>query len=162
MLEDSTLPRAAGLVLFDVNRISEVEQMPIKDPKPDIEDLFHDKNLLFTLSLLTNKSENTYAMIVRQKQPRNSKIGELLSLDLKWPQGLYSLSHIALPFPINDPLYGKLKTSNSAMIYLGNANLRGERGVLQISAEDMLRLRWNPFFPYLEKRVLEFVHLNHP
>jgi hypothetical protein len=38
--------------------------------------------------------------------------------------------------------------------------LRGERGALRISAVDMLRLRWNPFYYYLEKRVLEFVKPN--
>jgi len=81
---------------------------------------------------------------------------------LKWPGGLYSLSHVALPFPMNDPLYGKLKPDDSTMIHLGSTDLRGERGVLQISAADMLRLRWNPFYPYIEKRALEFVRLGNP
>jgi hypothetical protein len=40
--------------------------------------------------------------------------------------------------------------------------LRGERGVLQTSAADMLRLRWNPFYPYMERRLLEFLHLAKP
>ena len=42
---------------------------------------------------------------------------------------------------------------------LGRIELRGERGVLQIPAVDMLRLRWNPFYPYMEQRLLEFVGL---
>jgi hypothetical protein len=37
--------------------------------------------------------------------------------------------------------------------------MRGERGVLRIPASDMLRQRWNPFYPYLEKKVLELVDL---
>jgi alpha-beta hydrolase superfamily lysophospholipase len=149
------------LVLFDINRVPEVEQILIKDPKTAIDAMFQDLNLPFTFSLVTNASKKSYDMIVRQKQAENSKINET-SLDLKWPQGLYSLSHVALPFPINDPLYGKFKPGNSTVIYLGNADLRGERGVLQIPAEDMLRLRWNPFYPYLEKRALEFVRLGNP
>jgi hypothetical protein len=44
----------------------------------------------------------------------------------------------------------------------GNMDLRGEREVLQIPAEDMIRLRWNPFYSYLERRLLEFVHLAEP
>ena len=32
--------------------------------------------------------------------------------------------------------------------------------VLQISASDMLRVRWNPFYPYVEARVLEFLGLD--
>jgi hypothetical protein len=35
--------------------------------------------------------------------------------------------------------------------------LRGERGALQINAADMLRLRYNPFYPYMERRLLEFL-----
>jgi len=34
-----------------------------------------------------------------------------------------------------------------------NVNL----GVLQVPAADMLRLRRNPFYPYIEMRVLEFL-----
>ena len=63
---------------------------------------------------------------------------------------------------MNDPLYGKLMPDDSTMIHLGNMDLRGERGVLQIPADDMLRLRWNPFYPYMERRILEFVRLGNP
>ena len=149
------------LVLFDINRVSEVEQVLIKDPKPSIDAMFYDENLPFTLSLVTNASEKGDDIVVHQKHPGNSKTNEI-SLGLKWPGGLYSLSHVALPVPMNDPLYGKLKPGNNTMIYLGNMDLRGERGVLQITAEDMLRLRWNPFYPYIEKRVLKFVRLGNP
>ena len=40
---------------------------------------------------------------------------------------------------------------------LGKLALRGEKGVLQISGTDMLRLRWNPFYPYIEDRVVAMV-----
>ena len=43
--------------------------------------------------------------------------------------------------------------------HLGEIALRGERGVLQIPSGDMLRQRWNPFHPYVEKRRLEFTGL---
>lgn len=33
------------------------------------------------------------------------------------------------------------------------------RGVLQVSSDAMLRLRWNPFYPFLESRVLDFLDL---
>jgi hypothetical protein len=39
-------------------------------------------------------------------------------------------------------------------IELGRAELRGERGVLVVSPNDLLRLRWNPFYSYVEERVL--------
>ena len=65
-----------------------------------------------------------------------------------------------MPFPASDLLYEDGTTRNSPGIELGIMALRGERGALRISAVDMLRLRWNAFYYYLEKRVLEFVKLN--
>jgi len=80
-------------------------------------------------------------------------------LSLSWPDGLYSLTHVSLPFPPDDPLYGGEGGSNSPGIHLGDIALRGEREVLQIPASEMLRLRWNPFYPYLEDKVLDFFKL---
>ena len=69
------------------------------------------------------------------------------------------MAHVALPFPPDDPIYGGKAPSEARVIHLGKLALRGERGVLQIPAADMLRLRWNPFFPYVEARVLAFTGL---
>ncbi len=149
------------LVLFDINRISEVEQLLKEDPGPKIEAMFRDESLSFTVSLVTNESNDSRGVVVRRKIPGRIKIAEI-PLGLKWPRGIYSLSHVALPFPINDPLYGGSYSGGNPGIRLGNIELRGERGVLQISAADMLRLRWNPFYPYMERRLLEFVHLARP
>ena len=79
-------------------------------------------------------------------------------LGLSWPEDLYSLAHVALPFPPDDPVYGG-GAGKSPGIRLGIA-LRGERGVLQVPASDMLRLRWNPFYAYVEKRVLAWLALD--
>ena len=76
---------------------------------------------------------------------------------MAWPQGMYSLSHIALPFAEDDPLYGG--GDGGREVTLGNLALRGERGAIRISAADMLRQRWNPFYPLLEKRTIEFARL---
>jgi hypothetical protein len=86
-----------------------------------------------------------------------------VDLGLSWPgEHYYSLTHVALPFPPDDPLYGGEGGNNSPGIYLGDIALRGERGVLKIPADEMLRLRWNPFYPFLEQKVLEFFELDTP
>jgi hypothetical protein len=72
---------------------------------------------------------------------------------------VYSLAHIALPFPADDPLYGGEPVGEDFALRLGRLAMRGERGVLRIPASDMLRQRWNPFYPYLKKKVLDFVDL---
>jgi len=65
-----------------------------------------------------------------------------------------------MPMPAGDPLYGGPEAGKSPGIRLGNLELRGERGVLRIAAADMLRIRWNPFYPYLEQRTLDFMRLD--
>jgi len=149
------------LVLFDINRLSEVEHVLIKDPKSSIEAWLNDPGLPFAISLVTNDSEKSRDIVSLNKKPGYYTITRK-PLDMKWPFNIYSLSHIALPFAINDPLYGMIDSDDSSKIQLGNMDLRGERGILQIPAEDMIRLRWNPFYSYLEQRLLEFVRLAEP
>jgi alpha-beta hydrolase superfamily lysophospholipase len=149
------------LVLFDINRLSEVEHVLIKDPKSSIEVWLNDPGLPFAISLVTNASEKSRDIVALHKKPGDYTITRK-PLDMKWPFNIYSLSHIALPFAINDPLYGMIDSDDSSKIQLGNMDLRGESGVLQTPAEDMIRLRWNPFYSYLEQSLLEFVRLAEP
>jgi alpha-beta hydrolase superfamily lysophospholipase len=80
------------------------------------------------------------------------------SLGLAWPRGVFSLSHIALPFPIDDALYGLEPTSAESFgANLGAVRVHGERGVLLVAADDLMRLSSNPFFPFLEQRLVEWV-----
>jgi len=58
-----------------------------------------------------------------------------------WPDDIYSLDHVALPLPPNDPLYGGDLAGKSPGIRLGNIALRGERGKLKVAASEMLRRR---------------------
>lgn len=149
------------LVIFDINRFSEIEPVLEQDPKTSIEASLFDTGLQFTISFVTNKSEKSQHVGVRQKRPDDSETREI-SIDLMWPKGLYSLSHVALPISPKDPLYGGPDAGNSPGIKLGDIAFRGERGVLQIPATAMLRLRWNPFYSYMEWRLLEFVRLASP
>ena len=151
-------PDGHELVIFDINRLSEIEQILGKDPLKSIEAGLDHPGLTFTMSFVTNDSEKSRRVVVRRKRPGDNEIAEM-SMGLMWPQGVYSLSHVALPFSPNDPLYGGPAAGNSPGIKLGDLALRGERGVLQIPAAAMLRLRWNPFYPYMERRLLEFVRL---
>jgi hypothetical protein len=147
------------LVLFDVIRMTDVIAVLAKDPKPMVEDLLAQEEITFTLSQLTNATPGSPEIVVRRRVPGRREISEEAT-GLSWPSGIFSLSHVALPFPASDLLYGDGTARNSPGIELGIMALRGERGALRISAVDMLRLRWNPFYSYLEKRVLEFVKLN--
>ncbi len=71
---------------------------------------------------------------------------------------LISLSHVALPFPPDDPIYGQRRPDDTDIIYLGQIPLQGERGLLLFSADWLLRLRYNPFYDYVENRVIDWLH----
>ncbi len=87
----------------------------------------------------------------------NNKI--VKKLNLQWPDGLYSLSHLAMPISNNDPLYGDKNAPKSPGVQLGQLAFYGETSILEISAASMLRQRWNPFHDYTKQRVLEFLEL---
>jgi alpha-beta hydrolase superfamily lysophospholipase len=147
------------LVLFDINRETEIEPIMNWDPAAVVQALQANPHPGFTLSILMNENPRSRKVLVRSQRP-----GEQAPIDsdigLSWPEDLYSLAHVALPFPPQDPLYGGHPQGKSPGIELGDLALRGERGVLQIPASDMLRLRWNPFYLYVEGRVLEFLGLD--
>ena len=143
------------LVLFDINRFSNIEPFLKRDPGAWLHEILVNADKSFTVSVVTNENEETRTVFLRQRLPGETTITGT-KLGLSWPAGLYSLAHVALPFPPNDPLYGgPASGEESPGIHLGELALRGERGVLQIGAEDMLRLRWNPFHAYIEERVVE-------
>jgi hypothetical protein len=63
---------------------------------------------------------------------------------------------VALPFPMTDDLYGLTpgKTEDFG-VNLGALAPRGERGVLIVNLDSLLRVSSNPFFPYLLDRIEE-------
>jgi pimeloyl-ACP methyl ester carboxylesterase len=100
------LPRSEHeLVLFDINRLSEVERVLVADPEADFEAMFVTPDVAFSLSLVTNDKGNSRQVIVRRRLSGDGEITET-RLALVWPRGLYSLSHVALPFSEDDPVYG--------------------------------------------------------
>jgi pimeloyl-ACP methyl ester carboxylesterase len=149
------------LVLFDINRMAEIEPIMHRDPAADVAELFADSDRDFGLSLVTNTQTRSRRVEVRMK-PAGDAPEERQDLGMSWPEDVYSLSHVALPFSGLDSLYGGFGPGKSPGIHLGDLALRGERGLLLISAGDMLRLRWNPFYPYLEWRLLSFIGLGIP
>jgi hypothetical protein len=42
-------------------------------------------------------------------------------------------------------------------VFLGDLAIKGERGVLKIPGSWLLRLRYNPFYTYMQTRVLQWL-----
>jgi hypothetical protein len=71
---------------------------------------------------------------------------------------MFSLAHIALPFTVDDDVYGRNPLPSSVnVVRLGTLSPRGERAVLTVPLDTLMRVSSNPFFPYLAARLTAFV-----
>ena len=147
------------LVLFDINDLADIGPLMKPDMASMVADVRKVQDRPYLLGVVGNATPQSPEVIVRSLGP-GGRVRSETELGLAWPDGLFSLSHVALPFPRNDPLYGIDRSPTAGGLHLGNVALRGERGVLNISASEMLRLRWNPFYPYVQQRMLEFFGLS--
>lgn len=154
-------PDGHELVLFDVNRFTETEPLLRNDPETLIQTLLENPSLPFDLSIVTNLDNTTEKVMTRTKIAQTPIVQDQ-PLDLSWPTEVFSLSHVAIPFPPNDPLYGAEHDPRDAGITLGAVTIRGEKNLLQIPDSYFLRLRHNPFFAYMMARILEFLRLDAP
>jgi len=74
-------------------------------------------------------------------------------LELQYPVSFFSLSHVALPFPPSDALYGTDPDAEDYGVHLGSQAPRAERGTLINGADTLVRASCNPFFDYLRQRI---------
>ena len=141
-------PGSHRLVLFDVNRVA-ADMALLKDNSRPMIDEMMTRKLPFAVSLLTNRAERDHRVELREK-PAMQTVVHHVPTQLSWPVGVYSLSHVALPFSPEDPVYG-IKPAHG--FTLGGLEPRGEKDVLLIPASSLLRLRSNPFYDVVEQQV---------
>lgn len=144
---------SSELIVFDVNRVSYMRGYFATDPVERLRRRWAESGPPFRLTLVTNADGDSLAVVARTWQP-GSVQPITTPLDLAWPSGVFSLSHLSVPFPPDDPVYG----DGSAVppgwgVPLGSLEPRGERELLAVPIELFTRLRFNPFFPYLEQRL---------
>ncbi|MDH1470728.1 alpha/beta fold hydrolase [Shewanella sp. GD03713] len=145
------------LVLFDMNRTVINSKLMANDPLlallPASSDTIHYRG-----TLIENQDSETTQVQAREfgLMPQDNSVPALESLSLHWPAGVYSLSHVALPFNEDDGLYGIKTNEKLHRIQIGAAASRGERGVYSVPASEMLRQKWNPFFPYMLTRIDQY------
>ncbi len=143
------------LVLFDINRQSGFRLALRPESAAALARLLPPAPRRFRSAVIASAGTDTSEVVERVVEP-----GEVASrsrpVGLRYPSGVFSLSHVAMPFPVNDGLYGlEPDPGEDFGIRLGALALRGERGVLITSQEALTRLQSNPFFPYLLERIDE-------
>ena len=150
-------PRRHELVVFDINRFAANTLLLKNDPGPFTKRMIADKELPFGVTLVANSQASSQSVTSYYKPAFAAGPSQIEPLDTSWPPGIFSLSHVALPFPADDPLYGQAQPEVSGEIFLGMQAMQGERGVLKIPGGFLLRLRANPFYDYLQMRVIDWL-----
>jgi alpha-beta hydrolase superfamily lysophospholipase len=143
------------LVLFDLNRASKLG--PLLRPAPDavLTQVLPPPPRPFRTTLVGNADPGSTRVTERVVEA-GSTVEQLRPLDLDYPPAVFSLSHVALPFPLTDSLYGlDPDPEESFGVNLGAIATRGEVGALVVSLDALLRMASNPFFPYMLERIEE-------
>lgn len=143
------------LVLFDLNRSAKFG--PLLRPSADtvLASLLPDPPRRFRTTIITNVSPDRREVLEHVTEA-GAATAQSRELGLTYPLDVFSLSHIALPFPTTDALYGlDPDPAEHFGVSLGALAVRGERGTLIVSQDFLIRLSSNPFFPYMLERVEE-------
>ena len=150
----SKLPaNGSELTLFDLNRAISIGPLIDRATETIVERLLPPAPRAFRTTLITNADASSLEAIERSVE--SGAAAEVVApIGLAFPPATFSLSHIALPFPVTDPLYGSQPGRDESFgINLGTLTPRGERGVLVVPLETLVRISSNPFYPYIERRV---------
>lgn len=143
----------SALVLFDLNRNAKLGPLLRPDLDTMLARMLPAPPRAFDVTVVTNADPGSDATIARTT-PAGSTTETVLPLDLAFPADVFSLSHVALPFPETDGLYGSNPDpAEDFGIRLGTIAVRGERGALIVALDALLRQSSNPFFPYLLERI---------
>ena len=142
------------LVLFDINHNTKLGPLLRAAYAVAAERLTPDPPRTWRLTVLTNTEANA-TMLERVTPPGHTEETQRI-LPVSYPRDVFSLSHVALPFPDSDPLYGQHPEPQDEFgVSLGAIAARGEVGVLVVSLDSLARLSWNPFFKYMMGRIEE-------
>jgi len=143
------------LVLFDLNRSAKFGQLLRIAANTTVSRLLTPTPRAFRTTLISNASPDSGEVVERVTEA-GAEIEKSRALNLAYPPGVFSLSHVALPFPISDSLYGlQPDPSEDYGVNLGAIAPRGERGSLIVSLDSLLRMSSNPFYSYMIGRIEE-------
>ncbi|MBN9449619.1 MAG: alpha/beta hydrolase [Bosea sp.] len=143
------------LVLFDLNRSAKFGPLLSTTSDTLLTRILPASPRNFRLTVITNANEDSSDVVERVTEA-GASTETVRDLGLSYPFDVFSLSHVALPFPVTDSLYGlKPDPTEDFGIKLGSVAARGERGTLIVNLDSLLRMSSNPFFPYLIDRVDE-------
>jgi alpha-beta hydrolase superfamily lysophospholipase len=144
------------LVLIDINRSAYVGPLLRPSSETAVERLLPPAPRRYQTTVITNAAPDQ-AATVAQITAAGQTAGVATPLGLDYPSEFFSLSHVALPFPPDDSLYGRTPQGPAQFgIRLGTLAARGENGALVVSMDQLMRVSSNPFYPYMLQRIRGF------
>ncbi|MDB4380993.1 alpha/beta fold hydrolase [Mariniblastus sp.] len=146
---------SSELFLFDIDRFDQIANLFNLSFEEKIFPNLEREDLPFQLTILRNAKSDSRKVILE------SRVGDQSCeemLELEWPEGIVSLSHIAIPFSAGDRLYGNRAATADTGINFGSISLRGESSALLLSDALFVRCRYNPFYELMENRMIDWVN----
>ncbi len=141
------------LVLFDLNRNAKFGPLLRSNAVTALARLLAAPPRHFRTVIITNASPDSLEVVERATEAGEAT-EQTRKLGLFFPADVYSLSHVALPFPMNDALYGmEPDPADDFGVHLGNVAMHGERGTLIVGLDALARMSSNPFFAYMQGRI---------
>jgi alpha-beta hydrolase superfamily lysophospholipase len=152
-LYDQLPQNGSEVVLFDVNRSVRFRTFLRVASYTALSRLLRTGPQNYRTTVIANASPDS-----SQTVERNVDAGQVETrvkpLGIEYPQDIFSLSHVAIPFPVTDALYGIAPSDEENFNEnLGTLAPRGERGTLILTLDSMFRIASNPFFPYVLQRI---------
>jgi hypothetical protein len=138
------------LFVFDINRREMLEGLVAPGPLESLERLREAPDLTFGITIIGNRPDGSGAVAAFVRR-QGERAFARRDLPLEWPAGVFSVGHVALPFPPDDPVYGL--TRKPGEFNLGAIAARGESGALLVSLGAFARIRSNPFFDVIREKI---------
>lgn len=143
----------SALVLFDINQAATLRPLFRPGAYVAAESLLPPAPRRFTTTVVTNASAQSLVTVAKTTRA-GERDENVQPLAMSYPRDLYSLSHVAIPFPPDDDLYGSQPIDPQRYgINLGNVSLRGETSTLVVGMDSLMRVTSNPFYNYMVERI---------
>ncbi|MDH5288074.1 MAG: lysophospholipase [Betaproteobacteria bacterium] len=142
------------LVVFDVNRSDYLHGLIGDAPRRAFEEAVDAPALPFRLTVVGNETPRSANVVQWIREP-GQRATAPRATGLAWPDGVYSLGHLAIPMPVDDPMYGLAPrpAPDGLAMPLGRGAPRGEAGALVLPTGFFARIRSNPFFAVIVERI---------
>ncbi len=154
VLFDRLKSKTSELFLFDIDRVDRLSNLFNRTFERQIFPKLERTDLPYSLSMLKNTKPDSRRVVV---QTRDGESWSEQTTDLSWPDGVVSLSHIALPIPPDDRIYGIREATVNTGLPLGSLSMRAEPSALLLSNALFVRCRNNPFYNFMEDRVVKWL-----